>query len=331
MLLAGDIGGTKTLLRLAEQGADGKQHTIAENRYVSADWGDLTIMVQDFLESVRKEQGEISVSAACFGIAGPVTGRQAWVTNLPWELNANTMESTLGIPKVRLINDFASVGYGLEVLTDDDLVTLQEGEEQQGGHRALIGAGTGLGEGIVVWQDNRYEVMASEGGHVEFAPRDALQIELLAHLMEKFGHVSYERVCCGRGLVNIFEFLRDTGKGEVGEELQQALSTGGDAAASISMAAMAGSDVLAGQAMDIFVDIYGAQAGNLGLTCLANGGVYVAGGIAPKIIDRLTTGSFIHAFNDKGRMTKLTEKMPVKVVINPQVGLLGSLVAASRL
>jgi glucokinase len=311
MLLAGDIGGTKTLLRLAEQGADGKLNTVAEHRYVSADWGDLTVMVQDFLESVRKNHADLSISAACFGIAGPVSGRQAWVTNLPWELNANTMESTLGIPRVRLINDFASVGYGLEVLSDEDLVTLQEGEEQSNGPRALIGAGTGLGEGILVWQNDHYEVLASEGGHVDFAPRDALQIQLLAHLMEQFGHVSYERVCCGRGLVNIFEFLRDTGKGKVGDELQQALATGGDA--------------------DIFVDIYGAQAGNLGLTCFATGGVYVAGGIAPKIIDRLTTGSFTHAFNDKGRMAKLTEKMPVKVVINPQVGLLGSLVAASRL
>ena len=331
MLLAGDIGGTKTLLRLAELGASGKQTTVAEQRYVSADWGDLTVMVQDFLDGVRKSHSDISISAACFGIAGPVSGRQAWVTNLPWELNANSMETALDIANVRLINDFAAVGYGLEALGDDDLVTLQEGDEASHGPRALIGAGTGLGQGILAWQSDHYEVLASEGGHVEFAPRNALQIELLAHLMERFGHVSAERVCCGRGLVNIFEFLRDTEKGKPGDELAQALQTGGDAAASISMAAMAETDLLAGQAMDIFVDIYGAQAGNLGLTCLATGGVYVAGGIAPKIIDRLTTGSFVHAFNDKGRMVKLTEKMPVKVVMNAQVGLLGAAVAASRL
>lgn len=331
MLLAGDIGGTKTLLRLADTGAGGKQTTVAEQRYVSAEWSDLTLMVQDFLGGVREKHGDVRISGACFGIAGPVTGRQAWVTNLPWELNANNMETVLGIPKVRLINDFAAVGYGLEALAEGDLVTLQAGEEIAHAPRALIGAGTGLGEGILVWQNDHYEVMASEGGHVEFAPRNTLQIELLAHLMERFGHVSCERVCCGRGLVNIFEFLRDTGKGTPGKELALALESGGDNAAAISMAAIAQSDLLAGQAMDIFVDIYGAQAGNLGLTCLANGGVYVAGGVAPKIIDRLTTGAFVHAFNDKGRMVKLTEKMPVKVVMNAQVGLLGAAVAAGRL
>jgi glucokinase len=329
MILAGDIGGTKTLLRLAEVSGT-SQDMLAEQRYVSADWGDLTAMVQAFLDDVRREHGEVSISGACFGIAGPVSGRQAWVTNLPWELDADAMQSALDIPKVRLINDFAAVGYGIEALGNDDLVTLQAGEPEKHGPCALIGAGTGLGEGILVWAGDHYEVMASEGGHVEFAPRNALQVELLEYLMPKFGHVSCERVCCGRGLVNIFEFLRDTGKGKVGEDLEHAMQSG-DPAAAISMAALANSDVLASQAMDIFVDIYGAQAGNLGLTCLATGGVYVAGGIAPKIIDRLTRGDFTRAFNDKGRMQKLTEPMPVRVVTNAHVGLLGAVLAASRL
>jgi glucokinase len=329
MILAGDIGGTKTLLRLSEV-SDNKQNMLAEQRYVSADWGDLTAMVQTFLDEARRDQGELSISGACFGIAGPVSGRQAWVTNLPWELDADAMQTALDIPNVRLINDFAAVGYGIEALGDDDLVTLQAGEPEDNGPCALIGAGTGLGEGILVWAGDHYEVMASEGGHVEFAPRDALQVELLEYLMPKFGHVSCERVCCGRGLVNIFEFLRDTGKGTIGADLAQAMQSG-DPAAAISMAALAGSDALASQAMDIFVDIYGAQAGNLGLTCLASGGVYVAGGIAPKIIDRLTTGDFTRAFNDKGRMQKLTGRMPVRVVTNAHVGLLGAILAASRL
>lgn len=329
MILAGDIGGTKTLLRLAE--VDGGSHTqLAEQRYVSADWADLTSMVQAFLTDCRTQHGDLAISGACFGIAGPVSGRQAWVTNLPWQLDADAMQAELGIPKVRLINDFAAVGYGIEALGQDDLVTLQAGEAQAEAPCALIGAGTGLGEGILVWAGDHYEVMASEGGHVEFAPRDALQVELLEHLMAKFGHVSCERVCCGRGLVNIFEFLRDTGKGTPGAELAAAMQDG-DAAAAISMAALAGSDALASQAMDIFLDIYGAQAGNLGLTCLANGGVYVAGGIAPKIIDKLRNGIFTRAFNDKGRMQKLTDRMPVRVVTNAHVGLLGAILAASRL
>lgn len=331
MLLAGDIGGSKTLLRLAEPASHGKHRVVAEQRYVSSDWGDLTVLIQEFLDGIRKHHGEISLNAACFGIAGPVSDRQASVTNLPWELNANNMEATLGIPKITLINDFAAVGYGLDALGEDELVTLQAGEELAHGPRALIGAGTGLGEGILAWQNDHYQVLASEGGHVDFAPRNALQTELLVYLMERFEHVSSERVCCGQGLVNIFEFLRDTGKGTVGGELSQALETTGDAATAISMAALAGRDELASRALDMFVDIYGAQAGNLALTCLATGGVYVAGGIAPRIIDRMTSGAFIDAFNNKGRMSRLTEKMPVKVVMNPQVGLLGAVSAANLL
>lgn len=330
VILAGDIGGTKTLLQIAEFSEGPRGAVVYEKRYVSADYPNLTPMVSEFLATVASEVDAANVSGACFGIAGPVSGRQAWVTNLSWEMDADQMATELGIPKVRLINDFHAVGYGIEALEDNDLYTLQAGTPVADAPGVLIGAGTGLGQGILVWAGDHYEVLPSEGGHADFAPNDALQIELLKYLMEKFGHVSYERVCCGRGLVNIYEFMRDTGIEVESDAVREAMASG-DAAAAVSKAALDGTDKLAERAMDTFVRIYGAQAGNLALTCLANGGAYVAGGIAPKIIDKLKDGAFVTAFNDKGRMSKLMTDMPVKVVLNARVGLLGAALAASRL
>jgi len=329
LILAGDIGGTKTLLQIAN--FDGNNKSILdEKRYVSADYADLTDMVKEFLEGITQTHGKVNLQGACFGIAGPVSGRQGWVTNLPWELDADKMETALGIPKVRLINDFAAVGYGLEALGADDLVELQTGQPASQAPCVLIGAGTGLGQGILVWQDDHYEVMASEGGHCDFAPVDGEQQELLTWLIEKFGHVSYERVCCGRGLVNIYDFLTTKHPDKVTNEMKASMAEG-DPAAAVSIAGLKGSDELATQAMHLFAKIYGQQAGNLALTCMAGGGVYIAGGIAPKVIDKLKDGTLITAFNAKGRMKKLTEVMPVHVVINPNVGLLGAALAASRL
>jgi len=330
LILAGDIGGTKTLLQIANFDDNNHKTILNEQRYVSADWNDLTDMVSEFLTEVIKERGTIALHSACFGIAGPVTGRQGWVTNLSWELDADKMQSALGIPKVRLINDFAAVGYGLEALGPDDIAELQAGQEAKHAPCALIGAGTGLGQGILVWQDDHYEVMPSEGGHCDFAPVDDEQIELLSYLIARFGHVSYERVCCGRGLVNIYEFLRDKAPTAESAAMKDAIANG-DPAAAVSIAALQGSDELASQAMHIFAKIYGQQAGNLALTCMSGGGVYIAGGIAPKIIDKLTDGTLTTAFNAKGRMVKLTEVMPVRVVMNPNVGLMGAALAASRL
>ena len=330
LILAGDIGGTKTLLQIANFDENNKKTILNEQRYISADWNDLTDMVSEFLTDVIKERGTVSLHSACFGIAGPVTGRQGWVTNLSWELDADKMQGALGIPKVRLINDFAAVGYGLEALGPDDITELQAGQEAAHAPCALIGAGTGLGQGILVWQDDHYEVMPSEGGHCDFAPVDDEQIELLSYLIERFGHVSYERVCCGRGLVNIYEFLRDKDPAAESAAMKDAVANG-DPAAAVSIAALQGSDELASQAMHIFAKIYGQQAGNLALTCMSGGGVYIAGGIAPKIIDKLTDGTLTTAFNAKGRMVKLTEVMPVRVVMNPNVGLMGAALAASRL
>jgi len=330
LILAGDIGGTKTLLQIAEFDEKNNKTILHEHRYVSADWADLTDMVSEFLTGIIKEQGTLALHSACFGIAGPVTGRQAWVTNLSWELDADKMQNVLGITKIRLINDFAAVGYGLEALGPDDIIELQTGKVADHAPCALIGAGTGLGQGILVWQDDHYEVMSSEGGHCDFAPVDDEQIELLRYLIERFGHVSYERVCCGRGLVNIYEFLRDKNPAAESDAMKEAIASG-DPAAAVSIAGLEGSDELASQAMHIFAKIYGQQAGNLALTCMSAGGVYIAGGIAPKVIDKLKDGTLTTAFNEKGRMVKLTEVMPVRVVMNPNVGLMGAALAATRL
>ena len=329
LILAGDIGGTKTLLQIADFD-NGNKTIVHEHRYVSADYDDLTDMASEFLTEVIKEKGTVKLHSACFGIAGPVTGRQGWVTNLSWELDADKMETALGIPKVRLINDFAAVGYGLEALSGDDIIELQAGKPAKHAPCALIGAGTGLGQGILVWQDDHYEVMSSEGGHCDFAPVDDEQIELLSYLIERFGHVSYERVCCGRGLVNIYEFLRDQNPAAESEAMKEAIATG-DPAAAVSIAGLEGSDEIASRAMHLFAKIYGQQAGNLALTCMSGGGVYIAGGIAPKIIDKLKDGTLTTSFNAKGRMVKLTEVMPVRVVMNANVGLMGAALAASRL
>jgi len=330
LILAGDIGGTKTLLQIANFDENNQKTILHEHRYVSADWADLTDMASEFLTGIIKEHGNLTLHSACFGIAGPVTGRHGWVTNLSWELDAYKMQNVLGIPRVRLINDFAAVGYGLEALGTDDITELQAGSPAEHAPCALIGAGTGLGQGILVWQDDHYEVMPSEGGHCDFAPVDDEQIELLSYLIKRFGHVSYERVCCGRGLVNIYEFLRDKTPALESESMKKAM-TDGDPAAAVSIAGLDGSDELASQAMHIFAKIYGQQAGNLALTCMSGGGVYIAGGIAPKVIDKLRDGTLTTAFNDKGRMVKLTEVMPVRVVMNPNVGLMGAALAASRL
>jgi len=327
-ILAGDIGGTKTLLSLAEVSSDGF-NTLFEKRFVSADYPQFEPMVESFLNEA-KNHGK-APTAACFGVAGAVSGRTAKTTNLPWLMDADKLENQFNIAKVRLINDFQSIGYAIEALKDEDIVSLQTGTEVIGGTRVIIGAGTGLGMGLLAWQGEHYEVVASEGGHASFSPTNDLQIELLKYLQNKFGYATWERAVSGRGLVNVFNFLLETNKGQESAALNSARQNE-DPAAAISRFALSGEDELAKQAMDLFVQLYGSQAGNLALTGLATGGVYVAGGVAPKILDKLKDGSFMQAFTDKEeRMQGLLKAMPVHVVVNQHVGLLGSLVAAARL
>lgn len=327
-ILAGDIGGTKTLLQLVEAGDHGLQ-VCYQQRFQSADFRHFDDILQSFMDTVSKQFA--SPDAACFGVAGPVNGRSARTTNLPWTLDAGQIEIRFGIPRVRLINDFQAVGYGIDVLGEDDLVSLQSGVEIKQGNRVIIGAGTGLGHGLLVWQQDHYKVIASEGGHASFAPTDELQIELLQYLGRRFGAVSWERVVSGPGLVSLFEFMLDTGKGKESPALHEARQHQ-DPAAAISRFALSADDPLAVQTLDLFSRLYGAQAGNLALIGLATGGVYVAGGVAPQIMSKLQDGSFMAGFMDKEEsMQHLLRDMPVRVVVNPHVGLLGATAAALRL
>lgn len=321
-LLAGDIGGTKTLLRLFEAGGG----VLAERRFDSAAFASLEQVVAGFLSDFPP----LSLAAACFGVAGPVEGGQANITNLPWQIDEASIAAEFHIPQVRLINDFQAVAYGIEVLESQDLATLQAGAPQERGVRAVIGAGTGLGEGFMVWQGGCYAAFPSEGSHADFAPTDALQIELQCYLAARYGHVSYERLVSGPGLVNIFEFLRDSRDQQATMELQSAMEAS-DPSAAISDFAMDGKDDLAVSALDLFVRIYGAEAGNLALKVMARGGVYIAGGIAPQIMGKLEDGAFLRAFTDKGRFAGLLGDIPVHVVLNPTVGLMGAARVAERI
>ncbi|MBS4098960.1 MAG: glucokinase [Sulfuricella sp.] len=310
-LLAGDIGGTKTLLRLTCGAA-----VLREQRYDSAAWDGLEPMIADLLANTP-------VDAACFGVAGPVRGRAAQITNLPWRIDADAIAQQFSIGKVALINDFQAVAYGIEALGPEDLYTLQAGHLSEHGPRAVIGAGTGLGEGYLVWQGENYVALPSEGSHADFAPADELQIDLWRWLSERHDHVSWERVVSGPGLETIYRFLRERGDFPESTLLAQMMQAG-DASAAISDFALHQYDPLASAALDLFVAIYGAETGNLALKILASGGVYVAGGIAPKIIERLKNGGFMGAFLAKGRFAELLASIPVQVVLNPEVGLLGA-------
>ena len=330
IVLAGDIGGTKTLLKIARAENRAIQ-TLFEQRYDSPSYDGLAQMLRVFLGAA---QGVISepliVNRACFAVAGPVNDQRAALTNLPWHLDARQFGDEFGIASVRLINDFVAVAYGIETLPKEEMVALQIGQNHEYGTRAVLGAGTGLGEGILVWQKDHYEVVASEGGHVDFAPTDEVQIELLRYLMQRYGHVSYERLLSGAGLVDIYHFLREMPAAQETQELKQAMQTQ-DPAAAISAFALNEKDSLASQALDVFVSIYGAQAGNLALTTLATGGIYIAGGIAPKILARMQKGGFLSAFRNKGRYANLLSEIPLHVVINQEVGLIGATLAATRL
>jgi len=322
-ILAADIGGTKTLLQLSTQHGD----VVLETEYVSQQFSSFELILTDFIS--QEQLKEYQVIAACFAVAGPVSGRDANVTNLPWTLNADDLENQFLLGTVHLCNDFEAVAHGISCLKDEDLFTLQEGEEDKEAPRAIIGAGTGLGQALLLPNDTAWTVVATEGGHADFAPMDRQQTLLLEHLIERFGHVSYERVVSGVGLVTIYEFLRAYHQADENPELRQAMINS-DAGAAISQFALEGNDTLATQALDMFIQIYGAQAGNLALTVSPKGGVYLAGGIAAKNIERFKLGGFMAAFKNKGRMETLMERIPVRIVLQPKVGLLGARLLAKQ-
>lgn len=321
--LAADIGGTKTLFQLTME----NDEVLLEQEYVSQQFANFHLVLAKFLS--QDEIKNYTIERACFAVAGPVSGRDANVTNLPWQLNADELANSFNIDHVHLCNDFEAVAHGIACLTDDEIVTLQQGEVDETLPRAIIGAGTGLGQALLFPIGTNWQVVSTEGGHTDFAPTDGLQTLLLEHLIERFGHVSYERVLSGMGLVTIYEFLRAYKQYDENPQLRQAMISD-DPAAAISKFANEQGDPLALESLDLFIQIYGAQAGNLALTVSPRGGLYIAGGIAGKNIERIKQGKFINAFIAKGRMQSLMEKIPVYVITQPKVGLLGARLFARK-
>lgn len=346
LLLAGDIGGTKTILRLVEASSNADADLIAryEKRYSSHDFPDLVPMVQSFLAEAKQETGITTIpEKACFAIAGPVVNNTCKLTNLGWMLTADRLSDQLSIAKVSLINDFAAVGYGVLGLKAEDLHTLQAGTPEENAPIAVIGAGTGLGQGFLIHMAGAYQVFSSEGGHADYAPRTELEFQLSRYLLEQFNieRISVERVVSGQGIVWIYRFLRDRGHAKESPEIADVMKVWeselgrsektADPAAIISQAALEQRDTLSEKTMQMFIECYGAEAGNLALKLLPYGGLYIAGGIAAKNLPLMQEGSFLQAFTLKGRMRSLMERVPVHVVLNPQVGLMGAALCATRL
>ncbi|NJL64429.1 MAG: glucokinase [Methylacidiphilales bacterium] len=338
LLLAGDIGGTKTILRLVDASAKPTLHTIHEHSYRSADFIDLVPMVKDFLTTANTEAPQ----KACFGIAGPVVDNTAKLTNLAWYLDSDRLQEELGIAHISLINDFAAVGYGILGLEPQDISTLQPGKPHPKAPIAIIGAGTGLGQGFLIQQGEYYYVYPSEGGHADFAPRTELEFQLLKYLLDKHDiqRVSVERVVSGLGILSIYQFLRDRKIASESPEIAQAMRTWEqqagqektiDPGAIIGQAAISESDRLCEQTIQLFIEAYGAEAGNLALKLLPYGGLYIAGGIAPKILPLIQKHDFLLHFSQKGRMRSILEDIPVHVILNQQVGLIGAAICAARL
>lgn len=328
MIIAGDIGGTKTLLALFEPGAHDPQY---EHRYDSHSQADFPSLLGRFLDDARGAVGaRPKVTRACFGIAGPVVAEHVKVTNLPWEIDARALERVFDIPRVRLLNDFAAAAHGVEALGDDDLVTLQAGEPVPSAPRVVLGAGTGLGVAYMVADGDGYRVIAGEGGHAAFAPADDEQVDLWRHVRAGTSRVVLEHVLSGSGLARIYEFLRAARRHPESALVAREIADG-DSAAAISRNAIERNDPLASAALDLFVSIYGAAAGDHALNVVARGGVFIAGGIAPKILPRIVAGGFLTAFTAKADFAALARQMPVHVVTNEKLGLIGAAHCAARL
>lgn len=335
-VISGDIGGTKTLLQAVES-REGNTRILHEHRYSSRAYPSFSDVLRDFLDGSVKAGMDGNPAAACFAVAGPIARQRATLTNLPWVMDSAAIATEFSIPAVKLINDFAAVALSVEALPVGDLITLQAGKPHARERRVALGAGTGMGVAWLIWQEDRYIPLSSEAGHMDFAPADELQAGLLHYLREIFGHVSVERVLSGPGLTNIFNFLSeahfrdvsDAGRSDASSLAQIRLSD--DGAAQVADLAFNQKHPIAVKAMDLFAEIYGAYAGNLALAGLSRNGVYVAGGIAPKIIDKLREGGFMKAFCDKGRFSSLMEEIPVHVVMNPGAGLLGAAQEARRM
>lgn len=346
MILAGDIGGTKTNLALFEWKTE-RVDPIRLESFHSADYQSLEEILTEFLtppkpptpidqlEDVPAPEAEVppepvKIDAACFGVAGPVINNRCHTTNLPWVVDGPTIGKQFDISRVRLLNDLEAMAHGLLLLRPDEVEVLNAGTPPaQKQALALIAAGTGLGESILFWNGTRYQPMSSEGGHADFAPNNDNEIELLRYLRSHYLHVSYERVLSGPGLHAIYDYVRDTKKNEptwLSEQIKA-----GDPPAVIAEAGLKGQADIATQTLELFVSIYGAEAGNLALKAMSLNGLYLGGGIAPKLIAKLKDGSFMKAFTNKGRYKRLMSSIPVNVVMNQRTPLLGAASVAAHL
>ena len=324
LILAGDVGGTSTRLAYFRLDAAGMQG-LAEGRYKSREHGSLIEIVRRFAA-----QHALRAERACFGIAGPILEGRVRTPNLPWNIEGVELAELLGLPQVRLINDLEANTYGIADLKPQDLFTLNVGEADPDGTIAVVSAGTGLGESLAYWDGSTHRPLPSEAGHADFAARNELEAELLLYLQAKHGRVSYERVVSGPGLLDIYRFLRDRHYFQENPDIIAAMNAG-DAPAVITRAALDQSCPMCSKALDIFVAVYGAESGNAALRFLATGGVYLGGGIAPNIIDRLSGAPFMVAFTAKGRLSSLVQSIPVHVILSERTALLGAARAASMM
>ena len=320
LLLAGDVGGTKTNLAIFAMDLKTTHLELLRNkRYPSGEFDGLGAIVKRFLE--KGDEG--TIHAACFGIPGPVSNNCAQPTNLKWAVDGAHLGKELGIASVSLLNDLAANAYGITELEDEDFVTLQEGLKNPVGNRCVVSPGTGLGEAGLFWDGKKHRVWATEGGHTDFAPRSELEVELLAYLQTRFGHVSNERVISGQGLTNIYAFLRDTGFCKQSPDVTEEMKTE-DIAKVITKYAEKGTCPMCMQTVEIFAHCLAMEASNFALKAMATGGVYIGGGVPAKLLWKIKAPAFREAFNAKGRLEPLIEGMPLKVILNDQAALLGA-------
>jgi glucokinase len=318
MILSGEIGATRT--RLAAFETEGNSlRRVVEKLYMSQEHGGLSAIITDF---VRTEG--IPVQSACFGVAGPVKRGRSKISNLPWTIDAGELAKQLKLKAVGLINDLEAYAYGIDALDSKDFVTLNEGSEDEEGNRAVISARTGLGTAGLYWDGFRHHPFACEGGHADFAPRNSLEMELLAYLQKKYGRVSCERILSGPGIKNIYDFLRDANKVDEPQWLREQMAAAPDPPALISQLALQGKAAICDQTLSLFVSIYGAETGNCALNFLSTGGIFLGGSIAAKIVPKMKEPIFMQAFLDKGRMEPLLKEMPVKIVLNDDSGIIGA-------
>jgi len=324
MYLAGDIGGTKTILALFDQNS-GPHHPLVEHTFPSAQYPGLEAIIAEFCA-----QHPVSITGAAFGVAGPVMAGKASITNLHWTIDVAVLSDVLKGAPVRLLNDLEAIAQSLPIREPADVETLAVGSPIPGGAIGVIAPGTGLGEAFLTWDGQRYRPHPSEGGHTTFAPRNRIEKDLLDYLHQRYTHVSYERVCSGIGIPNLYAFVRDCLLQQETPEVAEQLAAASDPTPVIVQAGMSTEQMclVCRTTLELFVDILAAEAGNLALKVLATGGVYIGGGLPPRVLPLMKRSRFLQIFRDKGRFSELLSRIPVHVILEPKAGLLGAAAAA---